>query len=45
MKFYIVIILAIAIFLLRTFNLDIDYYINAETVRKTELKHYKEMLS
>ncbi len=30
---------------LRSFNKDTDYYIDAETVKKTEFAHYKEMLS
>ena len=29
----------------RTFNKDIDYYVKAETVKETELAHYKEALS
>lgn len=29
----------------RTFSRDIDYYIDAETVKKTEVAHFKEMLS
>ncbi len=29
----------------RTFNRDTDYYIDVETVKKTEVAHFKEMLS
>lgn len=36
---------AISTVILRTFNKDIDYYIDADTVKKTEFAHYKEMLS
>lgn len=34
----------IATTMIRTFNTDIDYYVDAETVRQTELAHLKEMV-
>lgn len=36
---------AISTAILRTFNTDVDYYIDAATVKKTEVAHFKEMLS
>jgi len=36
---------AVATVIIRTFNQDTDYYIDAETVKKTEMAHFKEMLS
>jgi cytochrome o ubiquinol oxidase subunit 1 len=30
-------------FVLRTFSSDIDYYIDSETVRETEMAHLKEL--
>lgn len=36
---------AIGAVIIRTFHRDVDYYIDAETVKNTELRHYKEMLS
>lgn len=35
----------IATLIARTFNTDVDYYVKAETVKATELAHYKEALS
>ncbi|WP_264435426.1 cytochrome o ubiquinol oxidase subunit I [Coxiella endosymbiont of Dermacentor marginatus] len=35
----------IAIIIARTFSRDINYYVKAETVKKTELRHYEEALS
>lgn len=37
--------IAIATAIVRTFNQNTDYYIKAETVKETEVKHFKEMLS
>lgn len=35
----------VATMIARTFSTDTDYYIDAETVKKTELAHYKEMVN
>lgn len=35
----------IATVIVRTFHSDIDYYVKADTVKQTELAHYKESLS
>lgn len=34
----------IAAMIARTFSTDVDYYVSAETVRKTELAHVREMI-
>jgi len=37
-------LVVLAAFIGRTFSTDVDYYVDSETIKKTELAHYKEIV-